>query len=210
MDPKRIVREGYDRIAERHAAWAGKTRSDERERYARVLLDALPAGASVLELGCGAGVPTTQALARRFAVTGVDISPRHVALARRNVPAATFIQADMTALDFPLASFDGIAAFYSIIHVPRDEHPALLRNVARWLRPGGLFVAAMGAGSTEDGYEADWLGAPMYWSHFDAATNRRLVTEAGLRIESAREETADEDGVPITFLWVVARKPDQS
>jgi ubiquinone/menaquinone biosynthesis C-methylase UbiE len=63
MDPKRIVREGYDRIAERYAVWAGHARTDERERYTRVLLDALPLGASVLELGCGSGVPTTLALA---------------------------------------------------------------------------------------------------------------------------------------------------
>lgn len=207
MDPKRIVREGYDRIAERYAAWAGDTLSGDRERYARVLLDTLPPGAAVLELGCGTGVPLARELAPRFAVTGVDISARHVDLARMNVPAATFVQADMAALAFPPEMFDAVAAFYSIIHLPRHEHPALLRNVARWLRPGGLFVATMGATATEYGYEENWLGAPMYWSHFDSATNRQLVEAAGLRIESAREETADEDGVPVTFLWVVARKP---
>ena len=51
-----------------------------------------------------------------------------------------------------------------------------------------------------------WMGAPMYWSHFDSETNRRLVLEAGLQIVRATEETAPEDGVPITFLWVVAQK----
>jgi hypothetical protein len=91
--------------------------------------------------------------------------------------------------------------------VPRGEQPGLLAKIARWLRPGGLVVATLGARSTERGYEEDWLGAPMYWSHFDAATNRRLVEEAGLVIESATLETADEDGAPVTFLWVVARKP---
>jgi hypothetical protein len=55
--------------------------------------------------------------------------------------------------------------------------------------------------------EADWLGAPMYWSHFDSATNRRLVTAAGLDLVEARDETEDEDGTPVTFLGVVARKP---
>jgi hypothetical protein len=46
-----------------------------------------------------------------------------------------------------------------------------------------------------------------YFSHFDGATNQRLVEDAGLRIISAWEETVDEDGAPVTFLWVVARKP---
>jgi SAM-dependent methyltransferase len=207
MDPKQIVAQGYDTIAGRHAEWASLTRTDERERYTAVLLHALPPGAHVLELGCGVGLPTTQRLAQRFAVTGVDISAQHIALARRNVPTATFVQADMAALDFPPAGFDAVAAFYSIIHVPREEHAALLHDIATWLRPGGLLVATMGAGSTEAAVEPDWLGVPMFFSHFDGTTNQRLVAEAGLQIISAREETADEDGVPVTFLWVIARKP---
>jgi SAM-dependent methyltransferase len=123
------------------------------------------------------------------------------------VPAATFVEADMAAFDFPPAGFDAVAAFYSIIHVPRQEHRALLHDITTWLRPGGLLVATMGAGSTEAAVEPDWLGVPMYFSHFDGATNQRLVKDAGLRIIGAREETADEDGAPVTFLWVVARKP---
>ncbi len=206
-DPKAIVARGYDRIAERYAAWAGQVRVEERERYTRVLLDRVPAGAPVLELGCGTGLPTTQRLAERFAVTAVDLSERHVELARRNVPAATIVHGDMTALDFPEASFAAVAAFYSITHVPREEHGRLLANIAHWLRPGGLLVAALGARSSAGAIEADWLGAPMYFSHYDGETNRRLVERAGLEIVGAREETADEDGVPTPFLWVVARKP---
>ena len=54
------------------------------------------------------------ALANRFAVTGVDISEGQLSAARRNVPQATFIHADLGALDFPVASFDGLTAFYAI------------------------------------------------------------------------------------------------
>ena len=120
VDPKTTVQQGYDRIAEQYLAWTLHTREQERERYAAVLLDALPDGARVLDLGCGAGLPTTRALARRFRVTGVDISARQIALAREHVPEAEFIQADMTQLDLPPDSFDGVTAFYAIIHVPRS------------------------------------------------------------------------------------------
>jgi SAM-dependent methyltransferase len=205
-DPKRIVEEGYDRIAERHLAWAQRTRSEERERYARLLLGLLPEGATVLELGCGAGLPSTRQLAQRLRVTGVDISPRQLELARVNVPDATYIQGDMCRLDLPPESFDAVAAFYSIIHVPQHEQSRLLRNVAGWLRPDGILIASLSARRTDAGYEEDWLGAPMFWSGFDAATNRGLVEEAGLHIELERIETADEDGTPVSFLWVVARK----
>jgi SAM-dependent methyltransferase len=116
----------------------------------------------------------------------------------------------MASLALPAASFDAVVAFYSIIHVPRQEHPRLLRDIAAWLRPGGLLIATMGAGATEDGYEQDWHGAPMYWSHFDSATNRDLVSQAGLRLLEATELIDDEDGVPVTFLWIVAQKPQRS
>ncbi len=205
--PKRIVAEGYDAVAGRYLTWSATISDASRARYTRALLDGLPEGAHVLELGCGAGVPATRALAARFAVTGVDISARQIELACEMVPGATFIQSDMTALEFPPESFDGVAAFFSLIHVPREEQPPLLARVASWLRPGGLFVATMGVRDAESDIEDDSLGAPMYFSHYDAATNRRLVQESGLRLLSANEETQEEDGQPVPFLWIVAQKP---
>jgi SAM-dependent methyltransferase len=207
QDPKSIVASSYDRIAERHRDWAGHTRTAERERYAAVLLDALPDGAEVLELGCGTGGPTTALLAERFRVTGVDISARSIEMARMNVPGATFLHADMAALQLPPESFDAVAAFYSIIHVPRGEHAALLGSIAGWLRPGGILVASFGMSGAEAGYEDDWLGAPMFWSGHPPDVTQRLVREAGLEIAGVRVEVADEDGQPVPFLWIVARKP---
>ena len=206
LDPKQVVEQGYDRITKRYLEWIQTNRSEERARYTSVLLDEVSPGATVLDLGCGAGVPTTQELARRFKVTGVDISARSITLARQNVPEAQFIQANMTQLDFPPASFDAVAAFYAIIHIPRQEQPNLLQDIASWLRPGGLLVATMGTHSMKADFDEDFLGAPMYWSSFDSKTNRRLVEEAGLHIISAREETVEEFDEPVTFLWLIAQK----
>jgi SAM-dependent methyltransferase len=210
MDPKRIVADGYDQIAERFLPWAEGIGGRVRERYAQVLADGLADGAAVLELGCGAGIPVARRLAERFRVTGVDISRRQIELARRNVPGATFIHGDMARQAFPPGSFDAVAAFYALTHVPREEHGPLLRDIASWLRPGGLFVASMGAGSDPGTVEAGWLGVPMYFSGYNSHAGKALVRRSGLRIERAREETIDEDGRPATFLWVVARKPGES
>jgi len=207
LDPKQVVEEGYDRIADRYLEWAPTARSEERARYTSALLDALPPGAEVLDLGCGAGVPTTQELARRFKVTGVDISKRQIELARRNVPEAQFIQADITRLDLPPASFDGVAAFYTFIHIPRQEQQKLLQDIASWLRPGGMLVATMSTRSVKRDFGEDFLGTLMFWSSFDSETNKRLVEEAGLSVINAQEETAIEFGAPVTFLWLIAQKP---
>jgi SAM-dependent methyltransferase len=208
-DPKKIVADGYDQVAQRYMAWSALAPSPERMRNLSRLLDLLPGGAEVLELGCGAGVPVTQALAERGRVTGVDISAEQIALAERLVPDATFIQADMTELDFPAESFDAVVGFYTLIHVPREQHAGLLRRIAGWLRPGGLLFATMGASDSPDGVEPDWLGAPMFFSHYDAEKNQDLVRRAGLEIVSAEVIEEDEDGEVVAFLWVAARKPEK-
>jgi SAM-dependent methyltransferase len=210
MNPKELVARSYNQMAHRYADWASKTRTEERVRYTSLLLEALPRDAQVLELGCGPGATTTQRLAERFSVTGVDISIEQINLARQNAANSKFICADMCQLNFQPASFDAVAAFYSVIHVPREEHLPLLKSIETWLRPGGLLVATMGVGSVVGDVTEDWLGfgVPMYWSSFDAATNHRLIETAGFHIISAQQETEDEEGIPVTFLWIVAQKPE--
>ena len=207
LDPKQVVAQGYDIVGEWYADQASDPVEEDRARYTALLVSKLPAGAELLDLGCGAGVPTTRHLAEHFDVTGVDISAEQVARSQRNVPAAKFVQSDMTKLDFGAGTFDAVTAFYSVIHVPRDEHPSLFQDIARWLKPEGLFVAGLGAGSQHAGLDEDWHGAPMFWSSHDSETNKRLVEEAGLDLISAEEVTGEEDGEPVTFLWLVARKP---
>jgi len=68
-------------------------------------------------------------------------SARQLVLAREHAPGATLIHASMTEIDFPPESFDVVVALYSIIHVPREEQPALVRRIREWLRPGDLSLA---------------------------------------------------------------------
>jgi SAM-dependent methyltransferase len=204
-DPKRIVAAGYDVVAERYLEWSGKRPSGPRLRWLAKALELIPPGADVLELGCGAGIPMTAALAEGRRVTGVDISATQIELARRNVAAATFLQADMTTLDFPAASFDAVVAFYSLTHVPRYEQGPLLARIARWLRPGGVFIASMGVEDDPGDVEHGWLGVDMYFSHFGAKQNRRLVERAGLKVEEAEIDAEPEDRHDARFLWIVAR-----
>jgi cyclopropane fatty-acyl-phospholipid synthase-like methyltransferase len=167
------------------------------------LLKELPAGATVLDLGCGAGEPVARELVSRgFRVTGLDASLAQIVRARRNVPEATFVHADMTSVPLPVRSFDAISAFYSITHVPRNEHEALIRRIAAWLRPNGLFVASFG--SSEGEWLGEWLGAPMFFSHLDPDETKRLVNDAGFRIEQA--ELLKQDNEDAAFLWIAARK----
>ncbi|WP_460497452.1 class I SAM-dependent methyltransferase [Glycomyces tarimensis] len=182
-DPKQIVRDGYN------AAWRRYEEAFDAEgKYAAELAELtarLPRGAAVLDVGCGSGVPVARALAASgHRVTGVDISERQIDAARRNVPGAAFVRADITSLALPAAAFDAVAALYSLIHLPLEEQPPLLGRIAASLRPGGALVCATGHAAWTGG-EADWLGsgAPMWWSQADAATYREWITGAGLVVE---------------------------
>ena len=203
---RKVVEAGYDHVAERYLA-----SKDPEDPTTLAALEELTCGfspgAAVLDLGCGAGVPVTRWLARRFAVTGVDISARQLRLARRHTPRATLIKADMTDLDFEAESFDAVVAFHSIIHVPRAEHPALLGEIWRWLRPGGAFFATWALGAWE-GEEEDWegWGAPMLWSHHDGETSLKLLRGAGFAIERAGARTTCSARGDESWLWVFARK----
>ena len=203
MDSKKTVREGYNVIAERYLS--ERKRDSEDVRLLDELIERLPAHAKVLDAGCGAGVPISQMLSERFHVTGVDFSEAQIQLARRNVPHATFLCKDMTELDFPDNTFDGVTSYYAIIHIPREQHQALLANFHRMLKPGGLSLLCLGAEHLIDDIDENFYGARMYWSHYDRETYLGLLKEVGFQLIWSRL-VADESCEGAKHLFVLAQK----
>jgi len=115
---------------------------------------------------------------RGLRVLGVDFSAIQLRRARRLVPAASFVLADMTALHLHPGSVDAVVSFYALIHLPLAEQQALLPHIRTWLRPGGYFLAIVGA-QDWTGIE-DYLGAEMFWDHADTQTYLRWFQTAGL------------------------------
>jgi SAM-dependent methyltransferase len=206
LDPRvRTVQAGYDELAQRFGEWGERIEGDPWRRFLDDLAARLPDGGRVLDLGCGNGRKLGR-LAGRFQLTGVDVSQQQLRLARAEVPGASFVEGDFAQLDFPDASFDAVVALYSITHVPREEHPALLGRIAGWLRPGGLFLASLSHVGGED-WTSEWLGVEMFFSGYDAQTNRRLVREAGFEVLADELVWMREPEAEVGFLWVLARKP---
>jgi SAM-dependent methyltransferase len=198
-DERDLVRRGYDALSYHY-------RSDDAEdgRYAHWLADLdrrLPAGAAVLDLGCGCGVPAARYLANAgHHVTGVDISDVQIERARRLVPAGVFLRDDATRLQLPPDSFDAVVCLYALIHMPLAEQPPLIQRIATWLRPGGWLLATVGHGAWT-GTEDNWLGgpAPMWWSHADAATYRSWLQQADLVVTS--EDLVPDGTSAHTLFW---------
>jgi SAM-dependent methyltransferase len=202
-DPKELVRRGYDVLSYRYRA---DDADDGNYRpWLAALCARLPAGAAVLDLGCGNGVPVARRLAAEgHRVTGVDISQVQIRRARWLVPAATFLRADIATLTLPELAFDAVVCLFTLFHLPLVEQPPLLGRIAGWLRPGGWLLATTGHRDWT-GAEDGWLGGavPMWWSHADAATYREWLRTAGLRITD--EEFVPEGDGGHALFW--ARRP---
>jgi ubiquinone/menaquinone biosynthesis C-methylase UbiE len=203
LDPKRLVEQGYDRVAPEYARLEGSA-AWPRMRWLGKVLSKLAPRSSVLDLGCGSGDPADVEIAKSHEITGVDISRAQIELARHNVPTGSFLHADAASVDFPDGSFDAVVSFYALEHVPRGEHGALVERIHRWLRPDGYLLLATEAGEY-DGI-GDWLGVPMYFSSLGPEQLKQMVIQQGFDIEEAAIEAQREGEEEIPYLWLIARK----
>jgi SAM-dependent methyltransferase len=180
-----LVRRGYDAISLAYRGDDGDPAASSAEDVSRYagwvaeLAGLLRPGARVVDLGCGAGIPATRELASHgLQVLGADFSAVQLHRAQRLVPAARLVQADMAALHLRPASADAVVSLYALIHVPLADQQALFPRIRDWLRPGGYFLAIVGA--TRWTGTQPYLGADMFWDHADAGTYLRWFEAARL------------------------------
>lgn len=183
-------RASYDAVAAEYAARI----FDELQHKPldRELLDRFAArvrGAGpVCDLGCGPGQVARYLHAQGVDVCGYDLSPKMVELARQRNPGIEFQQGDMTSLDVADESWAGIAAFYSIIHIPTDLMAQTLQQLWRVLRPDGLLLLSLHIGS-ETIHLDEWWGQKVCVDFFflDPQTIACHLRDAGFEIEEIIE-----------------------
>jgi SAM-dependent methyltransferase len=100
----------------------------------------------VCDMGCGPGHVARYLQGRGANVVGIDLSPTMVRRARNLNPGIEFKQGDMRSPEIEDGAWGGIAAFYSIIHIPRPEVVAVLGGMKRALRAGGWLLLAFHIG----------------------------------------------------------------
>ena len=200
-----MVRSGYDLAAGRYAAARDLFRNEPHlDRF----IELLPPPAAVLDIGCGSGVPVARYLVQRgYEVTGFDIAPRQIELARAQVPGASFEVRNMLDLEPDELEADGLVSLYAVFHTPRICHGELLSRFGSFVRPGGALLLTMGANEWE-GTESDFHGVEMFWSHYDANTNRKLVEAAGFDIKYA--EIDERGGEAHQVILAIRRSPHAS
>lgn len=183
------------------AAYAARSETNGTSRSLDGFLHLLPAGGSVLDLGCGTGRDTLALIEAGFDVTAVDGSPEMAREASRRTGQAVRVML-FEDIDFE-TKFDGIWACASLLHVPRQGLPRVLAGVHRALKAGGKLYASFKSGGTEG---RDSLGR--YYNYLNAEELEPLFRGAGGwdRLELRTGRGKGYDGTETGWVEVLARK----
>tara|TARA_Y100000310_G_C20626044_1_gene785939 strand:- start:788 stop:1414 length:627 start_codon:yes stop_codon:yes gene_type:complete len=141
MDILQLNKKAWNAIGSKAAS---KTIKDPKYKAAFTLFcNKLPKQASVLDLGCGPGLPFTKALVKRkFHVTGIDFSKEMIAAAKKNVPEASFKTISMTDIDYS-NEFDGIFSGYSMLCLNPTLFKRTATRITKALKPNGFLFLAL-------------------------------------------------------------------
>lgn len=214
-DSKRsLVRVGYDAIAEHYLALA--MAEDHPGAPRRVVTDevlsGLAAGATVLEIGCGPGVPVGKLVMEAgFRYVGVDVSSSQIDLARASLGDAELIVSDALALEVDEGSVAAVFMLYALTHVPREQWLTLFRRIHGWLQDEGACVVNVPLKSVPGWLEEDFLGSGTtnFTNSFGPDETAALLEAAGLRIRNAERHPERNDD-PQGWMWFQAARAGRS
>jgi SAM-dependent methyltransferase len=206
------LQSGYDPVAEDYA----REFRDEMSKkpFDRKMLDWLTEKVNglgmICDLGCGVGQVAGYLHSLGASVCGIDLSTEMIKQARRLNPDIAFRQGNMLALTGVAEdSFGGIAAFYSIIHIPRPSLVDAMQEMKRVLLPGGRLLLTFHIGQ-KDVHLDEWWNKPVSldFYFFETEAMKGHLTQAGFELEEVIErDPYPEVEVQTRRAYVFARKP---
>ncbi|MFJ1748991.1 class I SAM-dependent methyltransferase [Streptomyces sp. NPDC088116] len=189
---------------------AFENRKQVQIRAVERLVGRLAPGARVLDAGCGTGVPTVAQLCEAgLDVTGIDVSEVMLSHARRQVPRARFVRADLTSAHLDIGTFDAVVSFFCLIDLPEETFVAALERLRDLAVPGGRVLVAVPEYRSED--EVDFVG-----ERYRPVLCRReeviaWAGRAGLEVEGLEVcQDRGAQGQSETGLYLWARRPASS
>ena len=145
----------------------------------------LPRGASVLDLGCGGGQDAQVLRRKGYRVVGMDLTAAFLRVAREAVPSLPLVRADMRELPFRVASFDGIWAAASLIHLPKADATRVLKALRVLAKPGATLAATLTYGTKSGLLAKGWMPG-RYFARWKKDELAGALRRAGWQVLSLR------------------------
>ena len=211
LDHVASTRAVYDFSAAEYASAVGTTVTATFERpIDRAVLDtfaddcAAVNDGQVLDIGCGVGRITSHLHNRGLNVSGIDLSPAMIAVARLAHPHLRFDVATMTALPSDDGSLAATVLWYSIIHTPPAALPDVWAELARVVAPDGRVLLGFQAGENDEVRRDNAYGSSttMTWYQHHSEDVVRGVELAGFVVQTRIWRTAQlaHETTPQAFL----------
>jgi SAM-dependent methyltransferase len=162
----------------------------------------------ICDMGCGPGQIARYLDRQGVTTLGVDLSPQMIAEAQRLNPEIPFHQGNMLALPDADNSWGGIAAFYCIIHIPREQIVDALREMKRVLKPGGVLLVTFHIGAEIKHIEEWWeKSVNLDFAYYNPNEMENWLKDAGFELEETLiREPNPEVEVATKRAYLFARK----
>lgn len=202
QDIRKLVKEGYNKGNYEKFYDREKNKLEPFDKLmCDELISRLHKNAKILDLGCGIGLPHDKYFVdNKMDLTGIDISEKHIFLAKNNVKNAKYLVGDFFSEDIK-GKFDAIVSYFAIFHIPRTEHKKLFERINFLLNKEGYILITLGTEDMKCDINPDFVGAPMAWSSYSAEKNKQLIRDVGFKIVMAVEDYRTEK-----HLWILAKK----
>ena len=202
--------QSYSRVAEEYATriFAELQHKPLDRQLLNRLAERTRGRGQVCDLGCGPGQVARYLSEQGVTVMGLDAAAGMIAQAQQLNPGIPFVQGDMLALDVPDSAWAGIAAFYSLIHIHRQQLHHVLTELNRVLQPGGLLLVSFHIGS-ETLHLTEWWEqlVDLDFHFFQPAEMAHFLEQAGFVLEETMErEPYPEVEHPSRRCYILARK----
>jgi SAM-dependent methyltransferase len=192
-------------LYQRHAAAWDRLRSPGslfEKPWLDRFLKLIPAGASILDLGCGAGLPISGYLIRQgYAVVGVDSSEPMIELCRTRFPQQEWIVADMRTLDLG-RQFASVLAWHSFFHLSPEDQRTMFPIFAQHASPGAALMFT--SGPQHGSVIAEFEGEPLYHGSLDPAEYTALLDRIGFAVV---EHVAEDPTCGEATIWLAQARP---
>jgi SAM-dependent methyltransferase len=204
------TRAGYDLVAADYAArFVSELGYKPFDRHLLNLFVELTKGiGKVCDIGCGPGQIARYLYDQGAQAMGIDLSPQMVEQARQLHPAILFQPGDMRALPLEDGALAGISAFYSIIHIPREDVVTVLGEMRRVLQSDGWLLLAFHIGD-EVVHVEEFFGksVSLDFAFFPFNEMRGHLEAAGFAIKIITERAPYEQEHPHQRGYILAQKP---